>query len=474
MSEMQAPARRRMEPFDALMFRSDADPRVRSTTMGLQIVDRVPDWDRLVESYERISRIVPSIRQRVVEPPLPLTMPVWAVDPDFDLSYHLRRARVPAPGTMRQLLDFLEPMSMAPLDRTRPLWEFILIDGLDDGSAAWFTRMSHAVADGVAGQQLSRLSSDAEREPPPMDMPAPPPGDDLSPTDLARQAVADAPGAFLATAARGTWSAIRAGNRLARQPARTLSDAVAYAQSLSRVVGGPPAEPSPLLRHRSLSRRMSVLEIGLDELKAASKAGGGSLNDGFLAAVAGGLRRYHEQCGVPVESIPVGIPINRRSTDDKTVGNRWSGARFALPTGVVDPVERMQQIRQLVLAARQERAIDAANLLTPVAARLPTWLLSTALASTSGGHDVQISNVAGSPMPRYFAGAKVLKVFPFGPVPGPAAMITLYSYLGTCFVGINVDGAAVTDSELFTKCLQSGVDEILALRRPARSRRRSR
>lgn len=473
MSEAKIPVRRQMEPFDALMFRSEDNPRVRSTLMGLQIIDRAPDWDSLVEGYERLSRLVISMRQRVVEPPVPVTMPVWVVDPDFDISYHLRRARLPLPGTQRQLLEFMEPMTMTPLDRARPLWEMTLVEGLEDGTAAWVSKMSHAVADGAGGQEMARLSFDTERDPPPKEMPPPPEPVHLTPTDLMRQAFRRAPAEALATAACGWQTAARLGDRAVRRPGRTMSDAAAYVRSLRRMISGPPVEPSPLLRRRSLRRRLAVMEIGLDGLKDASKSMGGSLNDGLLAVVSGGLRLYHEQLGEPVESVPIAIPINVRAADDTSVvGNRWAAARFGLPVAERDVTERIRRIRQLVLAARNEPALNAMSLLAPVAARMPTWLLSLGLGSSTSGHDLQVSNVAGSQVPLYFAGAKVIKVFPFGPVPGPAAMITVYSYLRTLYVGINLDPAAITDPELFTSCLQRGVDEVLSLgRRRPRARR---
>jgi diacylglycerol O-acyltransferase len=473
MADVKFPLRRPMEPFDTLMYRSEDDPRGRSSMMALFILDRAPEWDRLVEAYERITRLVLPLRQRVVEPPIPVTMPMWVVDPDFDLSYHLRRARLPAPGTHRQLLEFLEPMTMAPLDRARPLWEFTLIEGLEDGSVAWVTKMNHAITDGVGGQELAQLSFDLERDPPPREMPARPIPEDLTPTDLLREAVNRAPVTALSTAVRGAQTAVRVGNRLLRRPGRTVADAAAFVRSLGRVMSGPPAEPSPVMRRRSLRRRLATLEVGIDELKNASKAAGGSLNDGFLAAVCGALRLYHEQLGVPVDTVPMAIPISLRTDDDPAAGNRWAGARLAPPVGEPDPAERIQRIRQMVLEARQEPAINALNLLAPIAVRLPSWALSAAFGGATAMHDLQVSNIPGSPVPLYFVGAEITKTFPFGPLPGPAAMITLYSYVKTCFVGINLDPAAITEPDLFTKCLHGGLDEVLSLGAGGDSGRRS-
>ena len=459
----QPTTRRPMEPFDTLMFRSEADPRARSTLLGVFILDRAPDWDELVDAFERITRLILPLRQRVVEPPVPVTSPMWVVDPDFDLSYHLRRTRVPAPGTERELLELLEPIAMAPLDRARPLWEFTLVEGLADGTAAWITKITHAIADGIGGQELATLAYDTERNPTPAEMPPAPEPDPLTPNDLVRRAIAAAPATAAATALRGAQTAARFADGLVRRPGRTVAAAAEYGRSLGRIMRGPDVTPSPLLRRRSLRRRLLTMEVGLDDLKAASKAAGGSINDGFLAAVCGGLRRYHDHLGTPVTSVPIAIPISLRTEADAAGGNRWSGARLAPPVDEPDPAVRIRRIRELVLEARQEPAIDAFNHLAPVAVRLPPWVLSSA-AGTSAVPDLQVSNVPGSPVPLYLVGAEVLKLFPFGPLPGPAAMITVHSYVRTCYVGINLDPAAITEPELFLQCLQEGVDEVLALR----------
>jgi len=441
-------------------------PKRRRSALPVHILDRAPDWDRLVEAYDRLTRLVVSLRQRVVEPTFPVTTPMWVVDPDFDLSYHLRRNRVPAPGTRAQLLEVLEPMSMTPLDATRPLWEFTLIEGLEDGTAAWITKMNHAVSDGVGGQELALLAFDTERNPPPHDMPPEPEPDNLTPNALVRRALALAPLEVLGAATRGARTALRTADRMVRRPRKVVHEATAYSRSLGRIMSGPPVEPSPLLRRRSLRRRLLITDVPLDDLKRASKAAGGSVNDGFLAAVCGALRLYHEQLGSPVASVPMAVPINLRTDADPAGGNRWTGARLAPPVDERDPAERIRHIRQQMLEARDEPALNAMSIFAPVAVLLPTWLLASAFGGAAAP-DLQVSNVPGSPVPLYLAGAKVTKLYPFGPVPGPAAMITVHSYAGTCYVGINLDPAAITEPDRFLSCLETGIEEVLALARPA-------
>jgi diacylglycerol O-acyltransferase / wax synthase len=248
----------------------------------------------------------------------------------------------------------------------------------------------------------------------------------------------------------------------ARRPGATVSDAIAFTSSLRRIVRPPPVEPSPLLRRRSLSRRLETVEFPLDSLRAAAKRADGSVNDAYLAAVGGVLGRYHDALGIPVDEVSAAIPVNLRSDDDPIGGNRWAGARLAIPTGPSDPIARTQYVRELVLTARAEPAIDAMRLVAPVLSRSPAPLLNrvTALAQ---GHDVQVSNVPGPQHAVFVAGVEITRQYAFGPLPGPAMMITMFSQAGTCTVGINYDPAAVTDDHAFRDALRSGFDDVLGL-----------
>jgi hypothetical protein len=235
--------------------------------------------------------------------------------------------------------------------------------------------------------------------------------------------------------------------------------------SVRRVVAGPPAVPSPLLRRRGLGRRLETLEVPLDELHAAAKAAGCSVNDAYIAALCGGLRRYHDALGVPIDSLPLAMPVNTRAAGDPAGGNRFSGARLAAPVGVVEPVARMRAVRAAVLATVDEPALNPLGVVAPALSRLPTALLGV-LASSAAGTDVQASNVRGYPEAPYVAGARIEKTYWFGPLPGVAMMVVLMSQAGTCFVGVHYDTASVSDGELFTRCLREGFDEVLAVAAP--------
>ena len=455
--------RRTMTDFEATMWRLEVDPRLRSPVAAVDVLDRTPGWDRFLAAHEWATRILPRARMRVVDTPLHVGNPVWAVDPNFDLSFHVRRLRLPPPATFGQALQVCQTEASEPFDPARPPWQALLIEGPDGGPAVYLVKMHHSLTDGLGGIQLLALLHSRRREATPDKwLGEPPAAEPLGSWGALREQVdrgVRAAPARLAGAALHAPGALAA---LARRPAGAAM-AVRYAQSLNRVLAPPPCPPSPLLRGRSLSLRFGVLETTVDALKAAGKAGGGSLNDAYIAALLGGFRRYHEVMGCPVEEIPMAMPVSMRAGDNPMGGNRFAGARFAAPVGIEDPAERIAAIREIVLAVRDEPALDALQLLAPALSRIPPPLLTRWYASQSTRLDLQASNVPGIPVPVYIAGARIQRMFPFGPLPGCAVMVVLVSHAGVCCIGINLDPAAVTEPDLFLGCLRAGLDEVLGL-----------
>src|SRR6201997_2626167 len=174
-------------PVDYLMHRGEANPRTRSGIMALELLDTTPDWQRFRTRFENASRRVVRLRQKVVVPTLPTASPRWVVDPDFNLDFHVRRARVSGPGTLREVFDLAEVMLQSPLDISRPLWTATLVDGLADGKAATLLHLSHAVTDGVGSVEMFAEIYDLERETPPQPTPAQPIPQALSANDLMRE-----------------------------------------------------------------------------------------------------------------------------------------------------------------------------------------------------------------------------------------------------------------------------------------------
>ncbi len=451
-----------LSAFDYMMYRADADARSRTSMMYIETLDVVPDWHLLREEIDRVSRVALRLRQHVVAPLVPLTAARWVVDPDFDLDYHLRRFALPAPGDFPQLLDTAATMYASPLDPGRPLWEVTLVEGLDDrgARAALVWKMSHSITDGVGGMVLERIIRTDERHPRRDPLPPLPVPEDVSSMDLTRRAVRGLPIAVVRGLARRVTSALGGLGRAARDPGGALDDAAKVAGAV-RKLGGATTEPSPLLRGRGLNRRFAALDVALADLRATAKAHGCSVNDAYVAALTGALRMYHESLGVPIDAIAMAMPINLRpATDTAAVDNQWTGVTFAAPVAETDPVRRMRAIRELVLTARGDAGINVVSLIAPVVAWLPQGLLP---GGGSIGIDVQASNVPGHPLPRYVAGAKIVRAVPLGPVPGVAMMVTMVSLAGRCFVGVNYDTAAVTEPELLADCLQRGFDEVIAV-----------
>jgi diacylglycerol O-acyltransferase / wax synthase len=464
-----------LSPLDYLLHRGEAYPATRSAFLDVEILDRPADWARLREGLDRSSRVVIRMRQKVVTPPVPVTAPRWVIDPDFNLDYHVRRVALPAPGTLRQLLDLAEVTLQSPLDTSRALWEALYVEGLEGGNgvrAALLMKLSHAITDGLGGIALFEQLYDTERDSEPRAMPPVPIPRDLSGDDLLRGSVRDLPWTALSAGRKLLGDATATAGRLLRHPGPAVAGSLRFADSARRILGPPATAPSPLLRGRSLVSRTHVLEVPLADLRAGAKAVGASVNDAYLAALCGGLGRYHEALGVPVDALPLALPVSLRTGDDPASGNRFAGVTIAAPMAEPDPAERMQLIREQVIARRSEPAIDVIGRLSLVLTVLPDAVLLP-IAERFTSADIQASNVPSYPQETYLAGAKVERQYGMGPLPGVAMMAVLISRAGTCTVTCRYDTASFAVPDLLEKCLQLGFDEVVELGRP-RPRTRSR
>ncbi|WP_406814767.1 WS/DGAT/MGAT family O-acyltransferase [Mycobacterium sp. M23085] len=448
-------------PVDYLLHRGEANPRTRSGIMALELLDCAPEWERFRGRFESASRRVLRLRQKVVVPTLPTAAPRWVIDPDFNLDFHVRRVRVSEPGTLREVFDLAEVTLQSPMDISRPLWTATLVEGLADGKAATLLHVSHAVTDGVGGVQMFAEIYDLERNPPAKPtLPLPVP-QDLTSNDLMRQGINRLPFAVVGGVMNALSGAASAAGRAVLEPTATVSGIVGYAMSGMRVLNRA-AEPSPLLRRRSLATRSEAIDIPLADLHKAAKAGGGSINDAYLAGLCGALRRYHQTYGVPISTLPMAVPVNLRAEADAAGGNRFTGVNLAAPVGTVDPVSRMKKIRAQMTQRRDEPAMNIIGSMAPVLSVLPTAVLEGITGSVIGS-DVQASNVPVFPGDTYIAGAKVLRQYGIGPLPGVAMMVVLISRGGWCTITVRYDRASVRNEALFAQCLLDGFDEVLAL-----------
>jgi WS/DGAT/MGAT family acyltransferase len=455
-----------MSDEDALMWNIEKDPILRSTILAVALFDQAPDWERLRTRIDRATRFIPRFRQRVLSPPFRISPPRWTVEPTFDLDFHLRRVRLPGPGSQRALLDALQPIATSSFDRARPLWEFTLIEGLDDGRAAFAMKVHHSVTDGVGGMELLVHLVDLARDaadPDDTDVPAAPAPEPIGMWGLVRDGIAHNRRRTLGIAQRVPGVGLRAALRAVRNPVGTATEAVRAVRSIARALAPATAPMSPIMRDRGLGRRLDAFDVSLDDLRRVAKTLEGSLNDVFVAAVVGGIRRYHEQHGAAPDALRMTLPINLRQGDDDAGGNRFAPARFPVPTAIDDPVARVRAIRSLVKEWRAEPALQMTSALAGTLNRLPTATTTALFGGMLKCCDFVTSNVPGAPVPVFSAGSKVERMYAFGPPSGAAFNVTLISHCETCCIGIVIDTTAVPDPDVLVECLRAGFDEMLSL-----------
>jgi WS/DGAT/MGAT family acyltransferase len=468
-------ADRRLSSFESLMWRTEVNPLLRSTGVLMEVLDSVPERERVITAHEWGSRMLSPLRHHVVEDPLQLASARWVVDQDFDLSYHLRFVRLPDPGSMEQALELAQTLAMAPFDRSRPLWEAVMVDGLRDGRAVYLLKLHHSITDGQGTvQMLDILHGDVPEPQRARALPVPPP-EHTSGTSLAVRSLIRAPRTLLGGSVRAAAQMASGLGRLASSPG-AAADAVRYTKSLGRMLGGPPAPGSALLEQRSTNRRYGMIEVPLDQLSAAGKSCGGTVNDAFLAGLVGGMRRYHDRHGIDLEELTLAFPISLRKSDDPLGSNRFAGARIAAPAGEPDARRRIEIIGQRARSAREEPALGFMDTLSPILSRLPPVLAATMTERVTRSIDLQVSNVRGLDRTAYLAGARIDSMYAFGAAPGPAVMVTLMSYAGTCGIAFTINAAAVPDHEELVACFEAGLAEVCALgiRAPSTKHRKPR
>ena len=458
-----------MRQNDAFTWYMESDPELRSTVVAIAWLQRAPVWADLVRRMERATRQVPSFRQRLVEVPGHLSTPRWTTDAHFDVAWHLRRAAAPAPYGRDQVLELAALAAMSGFDRTRPLWEFTLVEGLEGGGAAVVMKMHHSLTDGIGGVQLAVALFDFETEPgaghrADDPLPAAPAGEQAQGHRLVLEALCDR-----ATRLRGgVLDAVRhapgASLRLVRHPFSTGADVVETARSIGRTVRPLSSTLSPVMTQRGPGRVLHTITVGLDELKQAGAVCGGTLNDSFVASVTGGLRRYHERHGATVAELTVTLPISIREPGDAPGGNRITLQRLRVPLSMADPVHRMHAIGARCRAARAERSLAFTDAIAGALNLVPTAFVGAMLKHV----DFLASDVTGFPEPIFLCGAPVTGYSAFGPTIGAALNATLFSYNGTCCIGLTVDTTAVPDHELLVECLTEGLAEVIEAAHPER------
>ncbi|MCW2786651.1 MAG: hypothetical protein JWP74_3168 [Marmoricola sp.] len=466
-----------MSAWEGLMWRAEGDARTSSTGILLEMLDGTPDWHRFRALHEETVRVVPRLRDRVVVPRIAIGQPVWTEDLNFDLDQHLEQIDL-APADVadvahRDLLDLCEKELALPLDPARPPWAAVLVTGLPEGRSAYVLKFHHSLTDGVGLIQLLEIVHgplDPSRlEPGRADSSRP----SITGDSLTRDRVVDSVRGAPVQLLRGAGSVLGVLGRVASDPIGSASRASRFSQSLVRVLTPPAAQGSPLLAGSGSGKRFLTLEVPLADLRAAATTAGCSVNDAFVAAVLGGVRRYHEFHGTHVDAVPFGMPVSLRRAGDPMGGNRFAGVRLSGPVAELDPSARMQQVRTLVASAREEPAIGFLDHLSPILTKLPNAAIIELSASLTSASDVQVSNIRGLAAPVELAGVRVLRTFPLGPRPGVALMVAMITYDGTCCLGLNVDPDVFVDLEVLEQAMAEGFAEVVAVA-PVRRKRATR
>ena len=440
---------------DAFMWSIERDPRLRSTIVTLIVLEETPAWGDVVDRFDRLTRAVPRFRQRVVESPYPLP-PRWEDDHDFDLTFHLRRVAATKPGSFDTVLEAARVAAMADFDRARPLWEATLVEGLSDGGAALLVKLHHSLTDGVGAVEMSAILFDGgQRSGHPGALPTPSASMPSGVFALARDLALDA-GRAAAGALKEVPTLILGS---LRRPVDAAVEAVSIVGSIARTTRPILYAGSPIMLERSAVRRLAVSQVSMDKLHCAGKVAGGSLNDALIAAVAGGLSRYHEKHGKVANHFVVSMPISTRAEADPIGGNRATLMRFDVPADAMDPAERIRLIHEQTAKCRNEKSLAYTQLIAGALNGMPGGYVGSALRHV----DFVVSDVPGFSERLYFAGAPVRMPFAFSPTIGAALNVTLVSYVDTCSIGINTDTRAISDLGDFYDCLAAGFDDVLHL-----------
>jgi len=450
-----------MDPADALFwYAQDAAPSLRPLIAGLFLLDRPAHWGRLRLAMENWLVALPRLRQRVVEPSFPLTLPEWEEDQNFDLDYHLRRVALTS-ATERALFDFVGEIFATPLDRLRPLWEAYAIEGLSGGKAAFFLKVHHCVMDcvgSIGGLEALTQRSRGERIQPATRVPA------------VRKPFA------ASSALQFGWNlatdGLVAGLELSRFVARAVAQPAETAETVARAARGvrgmitemqSPGIHDPLADPGTgIGRRMDGVTFSLPRLRAIKDALQVSLNDVLLTAVAGMVGRYHRDRGIRIEALNCQVPMNLRHEQERyDLGNRVGIFNVILPIGERDVRKRLSRVVEQTSAAKRDRRGAAYPFLLYGLPLLPRFVMRQLANTITTRVNLICTNIPGPSEIRYLAGARIDALYPFAAVAvGVPLVIALLSYEKQLGVGIDTDPTAIPDPTVLHRHLETAITEL--------------
>jgi WS/DGAT/MGAT family acyltransferase len=410
--------------------------------------------------------LIPRYRQRLARVPLE-GHPVWVDDDRFDITYHVRHASLPKPGSMAQLSVLMGRLVSQQLDRSKPLWEITVVEGVEGGRFALIGKIHHSMIDGIAGVDLLTLlltlQPDEEiAEVAPFDPRPAPEGAELFVRETARRA-----GQLVA--------AIHSRHELAENLQSLIDDSASRLIAMGHSLSSgwlSRATQTPLNGRVGPNRRFGVLESPLAEVKEIKNGLGGTVNDAILAVVAGGVRKFLvEVRGFSVDEVDFRAmaPVSVRTRQERgQMGNQVAMWLVTLPLANPDPVARLESVRVETSRLKKTNQALGASTLVKLSGGAPATLLSLAsrLATRARPFNMTVTNVPGPQFPIYLLGAKMEAHYPLVPLwEGHGIGIALFSYNGSVFWGFNADYDIVPDLDLFIASIESSFKELVSATR---------
>jgi WS/DGAT/MGAT family acyltransferase len=457
-----------LSPLDAsFLDAEDQDPHASLAIASVAVLDGpAPSQAEFAETIRGRLALVPRYRQKVRRVPFNLGRPVWVDDPDFDLDFHLRRTALTEPGDDAALARLIGRVMSQRLDRDRPLWEDWLIEGLADGHWALLSKVHHCMIDGVTGNELYRLICDTSAEPrrPVRDQWRPEPfaGDlDLTLDALGRLA------RMPFEQGRRLAAAIGDPNRTASRLGEIARGAAALTEALL------PAPPTSLSGPLGRARRYAVARMPLADIKGVAQSHKVTVNDVYLAAVAGAFRRILLERGEPPEpgAIRTMVPVNVRREDARQVfDNRVVSLLLDLPVEIEDAPGRLRAVHERIAELRERREVEAGVALVALADQEPyaavSFVIRTALSLPQRGVATVTTNVPGPPVPLYILGRPIREILPYVPIAERMRIgVAVMTYGGQAAFGVTTDFSAVPEAAEFAAAV---VDEVGRMRPAAR------
>ena len=466
----------RLSATDASFLNQESDRAHMHIGAVLVFEGPPPTYDEFIEHVEARLHLVPRFRHKLAFPPLQSGRPVWVDDPQLNVEYHVRHSSLPAPGDDRQLQELTGRVFSQQLDRSKPLWEMWLVQGLEDNRFAILTKTHHALVDGVSGVDLTTVLFDANPVPGGLTPPIRPWEAQPEPSDvhlLARgvENVAKVP--------------LRLGRRAlksAKRPRETAAQALEVAEGLGGVAWElmNPAPDVPLNTEIGPHRSYRWVHSHLDDFRTVKDTFGGTVNDVVLAVVAGALRRWLNTRGVKTGGMELRalVPVSMRTEEERgMLGNRLAVFRAPLPVYAQDPIERLRIVREEMGKIKQSKQVMGAEALVALNDFAPPTVLAQAsrLNFSTRLFNLIVTNVPGPQFPLYVLGRELETVVPVAFLPEKHALaIAIFSYNGKVSFGLLGDFDAMDDIDVVEAGLEESLRELVAAaeaRRPPRRRR---